>query len=388
MTRTFPDGFLWGAATAAHQVEGNNINNDWWKLEQLAVGYIEASGDALDSYHRYREDMRLLAESGLTTYRFSIEWARIEPLPGKFSRAELAHYRRMIDTALEFGLSPMVTLHHFTHPIWFGDRGGWLGEDAVAAFVRYVTEACTILDGVEWVCTINEPNVVALNHGAIRVMEAGNPYPLHALPDPEIGQALIAAHLAAAPVVRAATGAKVGWTVANQAFTAAAGAEAKYAEIVHQWEDMYLEAARDDNFVGVQSYTSQSIDETGIVPHPDAPGNTLMGWAFRPDALEIAIRHTKDIVGDVPIVVTENGIATDDDGRRIEYTTGALNGVVDAIADGIDVRGYIHWSLLDNFEWGRWHPTFGLIAVDRETFARQPKPSLSWLGGIARDNAI
>ncbi|WP_449409239.1 family 1 glycosylhydrolase [Microbacterium maritypicum] len=388
MTRNFPDNFLWGAATAAHQVEGNNLNNDWWQLEQAAVGYIDGSGDALDSYHRYREDMQLLADSGLTTYRFSIEWARIEPLPGQFSRAELAHYRRMIETAFELGLTPMVTLHHFTHPLWFGERGGWLAEDAAETFVRYVREACTILDGVEWVCTINEPNVVAMNHGASRIMAAGHPYPSTPWPDPEIGRALIAAHKAAAPVVRVLTDAKVGWTVANQAFTVTPGAEEKFAEVVQEWEDMYIEAARDDDFVGVQSYTSQPIDENGVVPHPEDPNNTLMGWAYRPDALAIALRHTKDVVGDVPLIVTENGIATGDDERRIEYTTGALNGVLDALDDGLDIRGYIHWSLLDNFEWGRWHPTFGLIAVDRETFVRTPKPSLAWLGTIARANQM
>ncbi len=388
MTRNFPDNFLWGAATAAHQVEGNNLNNDWWQLEQAAVGYIDGSGDALDSYHRYREDMQLLADSGLTTYRFSIEWARIEPVPGQFSRAELAHYRRMIETAFELGLTPMVTLHHFTHPLWFGERGGWLAEDAAETFVRYVREACTILDGVEWVCTINEPNVVAMNHGASRIMAAGHPYPSTPWPDPEIGRALIAAHKAAAPVVRVLTDAKVGWTIANQAFTVTPGAEEKFAEVIEEWEDMYIEAARDDDFVGVQSYTSQPIDESGVVPHPEDPNNTLMGWAYRPDALAIALRHTKDVVGDVPLIVTENGIATGDDERRIGYTTGALNGVLDALDDGLDIRGYIHWSLLDNFEWGRWHPTFGLIAVDRETFVRTPKPSLAWLGNIARANQM
>lgn len=388
MTRTFPNGFLWGAATAAHQVEGNNINSDWWQLEQAAAGYIDPSGDALDSYHRYREDMQLLADAGLKSYRFSIEWARIEPISGQFSNAELAHYRRMIDTALEFGLTPVVSIHHFTQPIWFGDRGGWLAEDSADIFARYVERACTILNGVEWVCTINEPNVVAMNHGAMRIVNAGHPYPEHPYPDPEIGQALIAAHKKVAPLIRELTGAKVGWTVGNQAFQPGLGAEAKYAEVQHVWEDMYLEAARDDDFIGVQSYTSQIVNQNGVVPHAEDPTNTLMGWAYRPDALGIAIRHTRDVVGDVPIIVTENGIATDNDERRIEYTTGALNGLLDAIDDGIDVRGYIHWSLLDNFEWGRWHPTFGLIAVDRETFERFPKPSLSWLGSIARANAI
>lgn len=389
MTRTFPDGFLWGAATAAHQIEGNNVNNDWWKLEHDTARYgVEFSGDAVDSYHRYEEDMRLLADAGFNAYRFSIEWARIEPSPGKFSRAELAHYRRMIDTAERLGLTPMVTLHHFTHPIWFGKHDAWLHDEAVDRFTGYVREACTILDGVKWVCTINEPNMLAVNHGALRRVAAGEDYPFDALPDPEIGEALVAAHRAAAPIVRDATGASVGWTVASQALVPADGGAAKHAEIQEQWEDMYLRPARADDFVGVQSYTSQPVDENGIVPHPDDPDNTLTGWAYRPDALGIAVRHAHEVLPDVPIVITENGIATSDDERRIAYTTDALGHLLAAMADGIDVRGYFHWSLLDNFEWGRWHPTFGLVAVDRETFVRRPKPSLEWLGNIARGNAI
>ncbi|WP_329791916.1 family 1 glycosylhydrolase [Lentzea sp. DG1S-22] len=388
MTRALPDGFLWGAATSAHQTEGNNLNNDWWKLEQDTAEYIQASGDAVDSYHRYGEDMSLLAEAGFNAYRFSIEWARIEPAPGQFSRAELAHYRRMIDTALRLGLTPVVTLHHFTHPRWLGAHEAWLRDDAVDLFTRYVGEAASILDGVEWVCTINEPNVLAVNHGALAEVAAGRPYPFGMLPDAKIGDRLIEAHLAVAPLLREATGAKVGWTVANQALVPAAGAEAKHAEVQRIWEDMYLEPAREDDFVGVQSYTSQLVDENGIVPHPEHPDNTLMGWAYRPDALEIAIRHTREVVGEVPIVVTENGIATPDDERRIAYTTSALQGVLNAVDDGVDVRGYLHWSLLDNAEWGRWEPTFGLVAVDRETFERRPKPSLAWLGSVARANAL
>ncbi|MBI4900014.1 MAG: glycoside hydrolase family 1 protein [Actinobacteria bacterium] len=390
MTRYFPARFLWGAATAAHQVEGNNLNNDWWQLEHVAADYgVEFSGDALDSYHRYPEDMQLAADAGLTAYRFSLEWSRIEPSPGKFSLAELAHYRRMIDTATGLGLTPVVTLHHFTHPIWFGELGGWLGQDAVRLFRRYVEHACTILAGVEWVCTINEPNIVAVNHGQQRRVAQGLEYQfVGALPDAEIGQALIAAHRAAAPLIRAATGAKVGWTVANQAYVPSPGAEAKFDEIQHIWEDMYLEPARDDDFIGVQSYTSQLVDENGVVPHPEQADNTLMGWAYRPDALGIAVRHTHDVVGATPILITENGIATTDDCQRISYTAEALGHLLDAIDDGIDVRGYLHWSLLDNFEWGRWDPTFGLIAVDRTTFERRAKPSLAWLGQVARANAI
>src|SRR4030095_10445353 len=145
----------------------------------------------------------------------------------------------------------------------------------------------------------------------------------------------------------------------------------------------YLEAARGDDFIGVQAYSSQLVDENGLVPHAPHPDNTLVGTAYRPDALGQAVRHTWEITGGVPILVTENGIATADDDRRIAYTSGALDGLFAAMADGVDGRGSLHWSALDNYEWGHWEPTFGLIGVDRETFERTPKPSLAWLGDVA-----
>ncbi|MEV0999891.1 family 1 glycosylhydrolase [Nonomuraea sp. NPDC050202] len=395
-----PSGFLWGAATAPHQIEGNNLNSDWWALEQAMPG-MQRSGDAIDSYHRYAEDMRLLAEAGLNAYRFGLEWARIEPIPGEFSRAELAHYRRMIDTALDLGLTPVVTLHHFTNPRWFAESGGWLGEEAIERFRRYAGEAASILDGVSWVCTINEPNMLALMIGMARDAQEqrsteewmsptveGAARPVLPDPDPKIGARLAEAHHAAREVLKERTGAAVGWTVACQALTPTPGNEAKLREVRQVREDLYLEAARDDDFIGVQSYTSQAVDENGVVPHPQHPDNTMTGNAYRPDALGIAVRHAWEATGHTPILVTENGIATPDDTRRVAYTAEALGHLFAAMDDGIDVRGYLHWSALDNFEWGHWEPTFGLIAVDRETFERRPKPSLAWLGEVARRGGI
>lgn len=397
-----PSGFLWGAATAPHQVEGNNVNSDWWALEQQMPG-MQRSGDAIDSYHRYAEDMRLLAEAGLNAYRFGIEWARIEPIPGEFSRAELAHYRRMIDTALDLGLTPVVTLHHFTHPRWFAETGGWLGDQAIERFQTYVRQAAGILDGVEWVCTINEPNMLALMIGMARDAQAqaqrstaewmsptveGAARPVLPDPDPKIGERLAEAHHAARAILKQHTGAAVGWTVACQALTPTPGNEDKLREVRHVREDLYLEAARGDDFIGVQSYTSQAVDENGVVPHPQSPDNTMVGNAYRPDAIGIAVRHAWETTGHTPILITENGIATPDDTRRIAYTSEALGHVFAAIDDGIDIRGYLHWSALDNFEWGHWEPTFGLIAVDRTTFERHPKPSLAWLGEVARRGGL
>jgi beta-glucosidase len=389
-----PDGFLWGASTSAHQVEGNNVSSDIWRMEGSGGLMAEYSGDADDSYHRYPEDMRLLAEAGLNAYRFGIEWARIEPEKGRWSNAQLAHYRRMIDVARDLGLEPVVTLHHFTSPHWFAQDGGWMGDDAIERWSMYIEKVSSILDGVRWVCTINEPNMVALmgvflsasiSSGAGDggfTLAHDEPF----MPDTALGERLIEAHGAAVRILRERTQANVGWTIAQQAFTPTPGNDDMFQCVNRAWEDMYLEASREDDFVGVQSYTTQPVDARGPVPHPPHPDNTITGWAYRPDALGLALRHAREVAG-VPLLVTENGIATDDDERRIAYTTEALRHLAAAVEDGIDVRGYLHWSALDNYEWGHWAPTFGLIAVDRETFERRPKPSLAWLGEVARTGA-
>jgi beta-glucosidase len=276
-----------------------------------------------------------------------------------------------------------------------------MAEGALEDWAGYLEQVVGILDGVEWVCTINEPNMLALMITMSELAKdpdarkrwqsptvEGEARPVLPDPDPVVGERLIAAHAIARDIVRAGTSARVGWTVANQALVAAPGAEDVLRRLRRVREDMYLEAARGDDFIGVQSYSSQTVDAAGIVPHAPHPDNTLVGTTYRPDALGLAVRHTWDLTGGTPILVTENGIATDVDERRIAYTTGALAALHDAMAGGIDVRGYLHWSLLDNYEWGHWRPTFGLVAVDRETFARTPKPSLSWLGGVARQNGI
>jgi hypothetical protein len=171
------DAFLWGASTAAHQVEGGNINSDWWVRENAPDrGHItEPSLDAADSYHRNSLDMQLLADAGLTAYRFSIEWARIEPEPGLVSRAQLLHCRRMVETARSLGLEPLVTLHHFTNPRWFADLGGWRAPDAVQRFRSYVEAALSVVEGVRYVCTFNEPNMTAVlaSEGAGESFQAG-----------------------------------------------------------------------------------------------------------------------------------------------------------------------------------------------------------------------
>jgi beta-glucosidase len=388
VSRQFPEGFLWGASTAAHQVEGNNVNSDWWVREHApGTDLAEPSGDAADSYHRYPEDIALLASLGFNSYRFSIEWARIEPEQGFVSKAQLAHYRRMVDTCREHGLTPSVTLHHFTHPRWFARAGGWRNPEAPALFERFTEIALPVLgDDVEWVCTINEPNMVAMTRGEEGTEMTASRLPA---PDPQITDALIEAHRRSRGVLAQLPQVRSGWSVATQAYHAAPGAEEATKAYGYPREDIFLDAAKGDDWIGVQGYLRTFIDPQGNpLPVPEGAETTLTGWEYFPPAIGIGIRNAWERTGGVPVVVTENGIATQDDARRIDYTHDALVGVHEAMADGIDVRGYLHWSALDNYEWGSYAPTFGLIGWDRDTFERTPKPSAHWLGEVARTGTL
>ena len=390
MSDRFPPGFLWGASTSAHQTEGNNTASDLWAIENQPDSPMpEPSGDACDSLHRWPEDLDLVAELGLNAYRFSIEWARVEPAPGLISLAMLRHYHRIITGCLDRSITPVVTLHHFTSPLWFHGAGGWTSPRAPELFGNYIRAVAPILDGVEWVCTINEPNMVAIMHTARnippseQVLMAGLPEP-----DPAVTSALAQAHRTARHELSVVSGVRTGWTVANQAVQAADGAEERADKWRQTREDQFLDVAAGDDFIGVQAYTRTVIGPDGPQA-PDAQSRrTLTGWEFYPPALESAVRHAAARLAGVPILVTENGLATRHDPERIEYTRDALAGLSRAIDDGIDVRGYLHWSLLDNYEWGSYQPTFGLVAVARDTFARTIKPSARWLGSVARANAL
>lgn len=380
-----PEGFLWGAATAAHQVEGNNISSDWWRRENRKNTLIkEPSGDAADAFHRYSEDIGLLADLGFNCYRFSIEWARIEPEEGRFSKAMLAHYRAMIDCCLDHGMTPVVTLHHFTNPYWIAEQGGWKNQETVEKFLAYVRTVIPILNGVQWIVTINEPNMVAMPNADELSELTTKPIPE---PDADVSQHLVEAHIAARELLRP-LGAKTGWTVAAQAYHAMPGYEEETKTYGYRREDFFLEAARGDDFIGVQAYLRTFIGEGGPQPIQEGVETTLMGWEYFPPALGIGIRNAWKWTEGVPILVTENGIATQNDDRRIDYTFDALVDVWKAMEDGIQVDGYLHWSALDNYEWGSYTPTFGLVAWDPHTFERFPKPSAHWLGGAGRTGRL
>jgi beta-glucosidase len=360
---TFPDGFLWGAATASHQVEGNNVNNHYWEWEHAPGNpFAEPSGDAVDHYHRWREDLDLLAGAGLTAYRFSLEWSRIEPEEGEVSRAELDHYRRMVDGCRDRGLAPVVTLNHFTTPRWFAHDGGWLGSKAGDRFARFAEIAAPIVRDAAYVLTLNEPNLAACLPVLAEKAARGEPIAGLPRPDQRLSEALIGAHRRGMDALRGAGSPPAGLALVGQEWIVEDGGEDEMA-------------------------AHRAAMEDGPVAKPGAP-MTQAHVEYRPQAVGASVRRVAEVLPDTPILITENGLATTDDEERIAFTAEVLQGLHAAVGDGVDVRGYLHWSLLDNFEWFSGYAiTFGLIGVDRSTFARTPKPSLAWLGEVARRNA-
>ena len=405
--KPLPKGFLWGTATAAHQIEGNNVNSDFWLAENVpGTIFQEPSLDACDAYHRYEDDIALAARLGFNAHRFGIEWARIEPEPGKFSEAELDHYLRVLEACHAHGLAPVVTYSHWTVPRWFAAKGGFEHPDSPDLFARFAEKATAKFGHlIHAASPFNEANIARLV-GENPDVKSGQPF-IRAMfaacakacgsdrfasvlfadvAKSEANQ--VAAHEKAFAAIKAGPGDfPVGVTIAMQSVQsvgADARADAHAKLLIGPWMD---QAAKAD-FVGVQTYTRIRVGPEGVLPVPAGAEKTGAGYEFYPEALGETIRYAAKATGK-PIYVTENGIATDDDTRRIAYTERALASVRTCVDDGIDVRGYLHWSLLDNFEWVfGYKQKFGLVAVDRTTFKRTPKPSAVWLGQRARANRL
>ena len=390
MSTQFPDGFLWGTATAAHQVEGGNVNNDHWEMEHAPHSpFVEPSGDACDSWHRWEEDLDLVASAGLDTYRFSLEWSRIEPEEGELSRAALDHYRRIVDGCRDRGLTPIATLVHFTMPRWLMHDGGWTGPKTGDRIARFTELALPAVRDAAYVATINEPNLMAVQPVIGGMARRGEEIKGLPVPDQEVAEALLDLHGRSMEVLRGAGSPPAGMTLVGLEYIDEGDGAERLQAARAAMMDQFLLAAADDDFVGLQIYTAQRFGADGLIAPPADQQTLAHGMERRPEALGAAISYAASVLPDTPLLVTENGIATADDEDRIRFTTDALRGLSEAIAGGADVRGYVHWSLLDNFEWMLgYRPTFGLVSVDRETFTRTPKPSLAWLGEVARRNAV
>jgi beta-glucosidase len=388
--RTFPDGFTWGTATAAHQIEGSNWNNDWWRWEHTpGSGCVEPSGDACDSWHRWSEDAELCAVLGFDNYRFSIEWSRIEPEEGMWSTVAMDHYKQVCEGLLARGVQPVITFHHFTTPRWLADRGGWTDPEMADRFADFCGRAAGELHGLmSRACTINEPNIVSTMGHLAGVFPPG-------MRDAElrrrVNDTFVDAHQKAVRAIRAGSpGTPVGLTLSMSDYQAVDGGESKRDQIRRGMEDVFLDGTAGDDYLGVQTYSRSRVGPDGVVGGEDGVPVLVMGYEYYPQSLANTIRRAWSYTkGEVPLLVTENGIGTDDDDQRVAYVREALGGVLDCLDEGIDVRGYTYWSLLDNFEWAfGYAPRFGLVEVDRSTFARTPKASARWLGQIAKANAL
>ena len=288
---TFPAGFTWGTATAAHQIEGGNTNNDWWAFEHApGSGCTEPSGDACDSWHRWEEDADLVASLGFDNYRFSVEWSRIEPAEGEVSHAALAHYRRLCIALRERGVDPVVTFHHFTTPQWLTAQGGWETDVAVERFGRFcavVTEA--LGDVMTRACTLNEPNIVATMGWHAGMFPPGK---TDLALSRTVARRLAEAHRIAVETIRAgAPGVPVGLTLSMTDYQLAPGGEEKLNSIRHHAEDVFLDVTEGDDFLGVQVYTRMVIGPDGWAGYEEGVPILDMGYEFYPASLGNCLRR-------------------------------------------------------------------------------------------------
>lgn len=418
----FPDEFLIGTATAAHQVEGNNIYSDFWAMEQMKHSmFAEPSKDAVDHYHHYEEDIRLMAESGLNAYRFSIEWARIQPTEEEWNETEIDHYRKVLLCCHENGITPIVTMHHFSSPKWLISSGGWENPQTAELFAAYCKRVIEELGNLmEYVCTINEANMgVQIAHMMqdendgkntenvqVGLSDLDHTFDFQAAMQetaetfgcdptklniflfprsPEGDKIIIDAHKKARDAMKeVCPKLKIGMTLSLYDIQTIAGGEKKAAEAWEEDFGHYLPAIKNDDFIGGQNYTRKIMGANGAMPVPEGSECTQMGYEYYPQGIAHVVRRVAEVFKG-EILVTENGIATDNDERRVEFIRVALEGLLECIEDGIKLKGYMHWSFVDNFEWmAGYVPTFGLVKVDRKTQTRYPKPSLKLLGSMAK----
>lgn len=403
----FPAGFLWGAATASHQVEGDNRWNDWWQAE-LAGRVPHRSGDACQHYQRFASDFDLAQDWGHNAHRFSIEWSRVEPRDGQWDEAALLHYAEVVQALRTRGIEPIVTLHHFTNPAWFAERGGWAQRDSVALFRRYVDQVLSRLGSqVRYWITINEPTVYVK-----RAYVAGS-WPPGRSGDWQqavrVLRAMCRAHREAYGIIHLRRpDAMVG--IAHSApFVEARDSSNPANRLVAAMRNFVLnrllfrmltERSRVMlDFIGLNYYARELVrwHWLGIGPlfgredRESRPGEqrrfSSLGWEIYPPGLTAVLREFTRY--GLPLIITENGIATEDESLRSDYLRAHLAALAVAVGEGIDVRGYCYWSLMDNFEWAEgFGARFGLAAVDFTTQQRSSRPAALHYADVCRANEV
>jgi beta-glucosidase len=355
-----PASFLYGAATSAHQVEGNNVNSDWWAWEQ-ANAKVQKSGRAADHYHRYKEDFALAKSLGHTAHRLSIEWSRIELKHDVWNQAALRHYRQVLQELKRQGLVSFVTLHHFTNPQWFARRGGWRRSDAPELFAHYVRRVVQELGGlVDFWVTINEPLVYATQSFWHKKWP---PQQHSAWATWQVVRHLASAHRRAYRIIH------THWPEAQVGMAKNLIAFAPDQKISEWWFNRlwYPLTAGTHDFLGVNYYFSSRWDAW-------KGDRSDMNWPIDPEGLTKVLLPLRQYRR--PIYITENGVADARDSKRADFIRSHLKAVEAAQAQGCDVRGYFYWSLIDNFEWADgFGPRFGLAEVDYTTMKRTIRPS-------------
>lgn len=424
---TFPQGFLWGTATSSHQVEGGNTNNQWawWEQQPGRIWQGQKAGLACDWWRNAERDFDLMVELYQNAHRLSIEWSRIEPEEGKFDDAALARYRQMIEGLRERRIEPMVTLHHFTEPLWFWRRGSWLHPRALDAFRRYVAYVVDGLgDQVRLWCTINEPAVYATLGYLTGRFPPGEHNPVHTF---HVLRRLLQAHAVAYHTVHEKREDALVGIVKSMPFFVPWRDRFPLDRMAARMVDYlfnglavsgvndghlrppiglgvfpYRPLVQSSDFIGLNYYGRSTIafdisrPQSLFVrdfsnPEGECTDITAEGEPYSevyPEGLYLTLRRLWDRYRK-PIYVTENGLPDDDDDQRPSFIVRHLIQVHRAIQDGVDVRGYFHWTLVDNFEWADgWGLRFGLVALNPETQERTPRPSASVYADICRHNGI
>ncbi len=376
----FPQGFLWGAATAAHQVEGNNINSDWWAWEN-SINRVEGlrakgldpddfkSGIACDSYNRYEEDFSLAQQLGHNSTRLSVEWARIEPKEGVFDEKALEHYEKVLQSAKYHGLKTFVTLHHFTNPQWFFKKGEFAKKENLYYFLRYVKVVTKRLnDYADFWLTINEPELYSTATYSKSVPQRYGLWQRF-----KVAKNLIEAHNQAASYIRLHLKKPVSMAYHLSDLQPLGILGGMVSGLAHRLANEYIlsRTIGTCDFIGVNYYFHHHIGIFGFKKQSRSSHDlTDMGFGIHPEGLERVLMSLKKY--HKPIYITENGLADARDQKREKFIKDTLYYAHKAMAAGADLRGYLHWSLMDNFEWAYgFGPRFGLVEIDREDLLRR-----------------
>ena len=414
MVRVFPDHFLWGASTAGHQVDGGDTTSDISFLEHVQpTVFKQPAGSACKSWERWQDDLDLVSGMGLNAYRFSVEWARIEPEEKVVDQSALDHYDRMVDGCLDRGITPLITLSHFVCPHWFGAKAGWFNPDAPSLFADECLRVLKVLgDRVAMAVTFNEPNLPRiLSTGALSIqtveaqrqcLEAasrkagveryrvGNVVIPEEVEQLELG--FRRAHACAVEAIRSqCPNLPVGLSLAviDESYVSEKGKALAQARRDACYRPC-IQAVQGNDFIGVQNYERETMGDQGPLAAPEGVDTSESGAPVCADSLVNAVVYIRELTG-LPVLVTEHGVCTADDQVRSRFISSSLPPLVDLARDGFPLLGYFHWSLLDNFEWiSGYDMHYGLCSVDRSggTYDRTPKGSAQTYRKLVAETVI